>query len=146
MLLTERHLFGIYAFISRALVFSIPTLVIAFNHKEIYCGNITKIYGVLNLGLAEWLMWLATIDLITSYLAIFAILSRNSMAIVVLSRFFDSFTLTFKIGMTIGGLALIGFSTESCFSEAFILWIVSFIALVSLVGDLIIAFIGRLTY
>lgn len=124
-------------YITRALTISIPTIIIAFINKNAYCAGLAKIYGIFDMGLSEWLLWIATMELISSYLVILMVLTRENSVLIILSGFFDVLTFIVKVGMIVGGIIIMAVSVETCFSEAFLLLSAGLINLACLFGDII---------
>jgi len=133
IILSSNQLLAINSFIFRAIILSIPTLIISFQYNNAYCGQISKIIGIMNITLSQWLFWINIIEIIRSYLLILVLLDKSYL---VLTSIFDTIMYPLKIGLFIGGSIIVFVSTETCFSEAFILWIVSFMNLISLMGDI----------
>ncbi len=131
--LQPKQLIAIHAFVSRSMILSLPTLVVAFQYSNAFCGQIGKVNGTIDITLSQWLFWINVIELIRSYLLIMVLIDKSY---IMFAALFDTLSYPLKIGLFFGGFIIVAVSTETCFSEAFILWITSFINLISILGDI----------
>ena len=132
VIIRPRQLVAIHAFVFRSMILSLPTIVIAFQYSNEFCGQIGKVDGTIDITLSQWLFWINVVELIRSYLLILVLIDNSHTMFV---SIFDVFSYPLKMGLFFGGFIIVTVTTETCFSEAFILWITSFINLLSILGD-----------
>lgn len=137
--LCQKQVDNIHIFVFRSIILSLPSIAIAFQYVNVYCGQISIISGGLNITLSQWLIWVSIIEIIKSYLLILVTINKSYQ---IPARLFDIISDPLKKGLFITGFIVMFTSTLTCASEASLLWIFSFINLLTIFGDII----NRLNY